>query len=136
MASYSIADMRAIGPFYASKLKAVRIRSSTKLLERACTPRGRKQLAEQSGIPPDNILKWVNMADLMRIPGVAADYAELLAAAGVDTVKEFKRRNPANLVARMREINERKKLVELLPSEKRVMRWIEDAKLLDPMITY
>ena len=38
--------------------------------------------------------------------------------------------------ARMREINERKKLVELLPSEKRVMRWIEDAKLLDPMITY
>ena len=136
MASYSIAEMRAIGPFYASKLRAVSIRSSTKLLERARTPRGRKQLAEQSGIPPDNILKWANMADLMRIPGVAADYAELLAAAGVDTVKEFKRRNPANLVARMREINERKKLVELLPSEKRVMRWIEDAKLLDPMITY
>lgn len=136
MASYSIAEMRAIGPFYASKLRAVSIRSSTKLLERARTPRGRKQLAEQSGIPPDNILKWANMADLMRISGVAADYAELLAAAGVDTVKEFKRRNAANLVARMREINERKKLVELLPSEKRVVRWIEDAKLLDPMITY
>ena len=136
MASYSIAEMRAIGPFYASKLKAVSIRSSTRLLERARTPKARKQLAEQSGIPPDNILKWANMADLMRIPGVAADYAELLAAAGVDTVKEFKRRNAANVVARMREINGRRKIVELLPSEKRVTRWIEDAKLLEPMITY
>jgi hypothetical protein len=74
--------MRAIGPFYAGKLKAVGIRSSRKLLERASTPKGRKQLAEASGIQPDNILKWANMADLMRVPGVAADYAELLSAAG------------------------------------------------------
>ncbi len=136
MASYSIADMRAIGPFYATKLKAVSIRSSTKLLERARTPKARRLLAEKSGIPPENILRWANLADLMRVPGVAADYAELLAAAGVDTVKELKRRNAANLVARMQEVNERKKIVELLPSEKRVARWIEEAKLLEPMISY
>ena len=136
MASYSIAEMRAIGPFYAGKLKAVGIRSSRKLLERASTPKGRKQLAEASGIQPDNILKWANMADLMRVPGVAADYAELLSAAGVDTVKELKRRNVANLVARMAAANEKKKMVELLPSEKRVARWVELAKLLDPMMTY
>ena len=136
MASYSIAEMRAIGPFYAGKLKAVGIRSSRKLLERASTPKGRKQLAEASGIQPDNILKWANMADLMRVPGVAADYAELLSAAGVDTVKELKRRNVANLVARMAAANEKKKMVELLPSEKRVARWVELAKLLDPMMMY
>ena len=136
MVSYSIADMRAIGPFYTSKLKAERIRSSAKLLERARTPKGRKQLAELSGIPQEQILKWANMADLMRVPGVAAEYAELLAAAGVDTVKELKRRNVANLVARMKAVHERKKMVELLPSEKRVSRWIEDAKLLEPMMTY
>jgi hypothetical protein len=136
MASYSIAGMRAIGPFYAGKLKAVGIRSSRKLLERASTPKGRKQLAEASGIQPDNILKWANMADLMRVPGVAADYAELLSAAGVDTVKELKRRNVANLVARMAAANEKKKMVDLLPSEKRVARWIELAKMLDPMMMY
>lgn len=136
MASYSIATMRAVGPFYAGRLKAVGIRSSTKLLEQARTPRGRKQLAEASGIPPEHILRWANMADLMRVPGVAADYSELLTAAGVDTLKELKRRKPANLVARLAEANERRKLVELLPSEKRVARWIEDAKLLEPMISY
>ncbi len=136
MASYSIAEMRAIGPFYVAKLKAVSIRSSTKLLERARTAKGRRVLADQSGIPSEHILRWAHLADLMRVPGVAADYAELLTAAGADTVKELKRRNATNLAARMKDVNERKKLVELLPSEKRVARWIEQAKLLEPMIGY
>jgi len=136
MASYSIAEMRAIGPFYAGKLRSVGIRTSGKLLERASTPRGRKQLADAAGIPSDYILNWANMADLMRIPGVAVDYSELLAAAGVDTVKELRRRNAANLVARMEALNGTKKYVELLPTEKRVLRWIEEAKQLDPVMTY
>lgn len=136
MASYSIADIRAIGPFYAGKLKAAGIRSTTKLLERAKSAKGRKLLAETTGIPQEEILRWANLSDMMRIRGVAADYAELLGQAGVDTVKELKRRNAANLVARMAAVNERKKLVEALPSEKRVCGWIEAAKQLEPMITY
>ena len=136
MASYPIAEIRAIGPFYEAKLKASGIRSTAKLLNRGKTAKGRKQLAEAAGIPPENILRWVNMADLMRVRGVAADYAELLGSSGVDTVKELKRRNANNLVKRMVEVNAKKKLVELLPSEKRVNGWIEAAKLLEPMITY
>lgn len=136
MASYAIADMRAVGAFYTAKLKAVGIRSTAKLLEQARTAKGRKRLAEISGIPESYILNWTNMADLMRVRGIAEDYSKLLGAAGVDTVKELKRRNAANLVARMAAINERKKLVLLLPSEKRVAGWIEEAKTLDPMITH
>jgi hypothetical protein len=136
MVSYSIADMRAIGPFYAGKLKAVGIRSTRKLLERTRTPRDRKQLAETAAIPPENILRWAKIADLMRIRGVAEDYAELLGAAGADTVRELARRNAARLVARMAELNANKKIVDLLPSEKRVTRWIDEAKALEPMITY
>ncbi len=135
MASYSIASL-AIGPFYLNKIKAAGIRSTTKLLERTRTPRMRKQLAEATGIPHEQILKWANTADLMRVRGVAADYAELLAAAGADTVKELRRRSAANLVARMAEINARKKMVEALPSEVRVARWIEEAKLMEPMVTH
>ena len=136
MASYSIADMRAIGPFYAGKLKAVGIRSTTKLLERTRTPRDRKQLADAAVIPLEHILRWAKLADLMRIRGVAEDYAELLGAAGADTVKELARRNASRLVARMAECNDKKQRVDLLPSEKRVVRWIEEAKSLEPMITY
>jgi hypothetical protein len=136
MASYSIADVRAISPFYAAKLKAAGIRSTTKLLERANTPKLRKELAQLTNIPPQLILDWANIADLTRVSGIAADYAELLTAAGVDTVRDLKRRNAAKLVARMIAVNEKKKIVELLPSEKRVTRWIETAKALEPGMDY
>ena len=136
MASYSIAGIRAIAPFYAAKLKAVGIRSTTKLLQRAATPKLRKQLAEATTIPVNLILDWVNIADLTRVRGIALDYAELLAAVGVDTVRDLKRRNAANLVARMAELNARKKYVDLLPSEKRIAGWIGAAKLLKPVIRY
>lgn len=136
MASYAIADMRAIGPFYAAKLKTVGIRTTAKLLERTGTPKARKQLSDETGIPLQNVLKFANLADLMRVPGVAADYSELLAAAGVDTVKELKRRNAPRLIARMAEINQRKKYVELVPGEKRVARWIEEAAAIEPVMRY
>ena len=56
-----------------------------------------------------NLLKWANMADLMRISGVGAEYSELLEAAGVDTVKELRNRNAENLAAKMAEVNDNKK---------------------------
>ncbi|SER52214.1 protein of unknown function [Faunimonas pinastri] len=136
MPSYSIADMESVGAFYASKLKAVGIRSTTALLARSETPRARKQLAEETGIPESDILRWANVADLMRVRGIAVGYAELLRAAGVDTVKALKRRNPANVVAKMTEMNDRMRLVTLLPSQQRVARWIDEAQILEPMISY
>ena len=136
MASYSIAEMKAIAPFYAGKLKAAGIRSTTKLLERAATPKLRKELAQVTNIPMQLILDWANIADLTRVPGIALDYAELLVAAGVNTAKDLGRRNSKNLVASMNEKNKLKRRVELLPSEKRVARWIEAAKSLAPGMEY
>jgi len=134
--AYPIAGIEGIGPTFESKLKTTGIRTTRALLERAKTPRGRRQLAEESGIEESVILKWANMADLMRVRGVAEEYSELLEAAGVDTVKELKRRNAANLVVKMAEVNAGGKMVRVLPSEKRVLNWIAYAKLLKAKMTY
>ncbi|MEM8813838.1 MAG: DUF4332 domain-containing protein [Pseudomonadota bacterium] len=136
MSSYAIINVEGIGPKYADKLKTVGIRTTKSLLDRAKSPKGRKQLAADSGIDEQKILKWANMCDLMRISGVAEEYSELLEAAGVDTVKELKHRNAGNLATKMAEVNEKKKLVRLVPSEKSVAKWVEQAKTLDPMMTY
>jgi len=136
MASYPIAEMQAIAPFYKIKLKAAGIRSTTKLLQRAATPKLRKELAQSTNIPMRLILDWANIADLTRVTVIALDYAELLSAAGVNTVKDLGRRNPATLVARMADLNARSKRVELLPQEKRVARWIEAAKALPSGMQY
>ena len=136
MASYSIADVQAIAPFYKSKLKAAGIRSTTKLLERASTPKLRKELASSTNIPMRLILDWANIADLTRVQGIALDYAELLFAVGVNTVRDLGRRNAETLVSRMAKINGAKAQVQVLPSEKRVARWIAAAKKLPQGMEY
>jgi len=134
--AYPIATIRAISPFYANKLKAARVRTTATLLERAKTPRLRKQLSEETNIPLNLILDWANIADLTRVSGIALDYAELLVAVGVDTVPDLGRRNAANLVARMTAANAKKKMVNLLPTAKRVARWIASAKAMKPGMEY
>src|SRR3546814_4150040 len=71
------------------------------------------------------------MADLMRISGVGEEYSELLEAAGVDTVKELALRRADNLAAKMKEVNEAKKLTRALPAASQVQKWIDQAKTLD-----
>lgn len=134
--SYPITDIEGIGPAFADRLKGLRIRTTSRLLEAAKSPRGRKALAEKTGIEPSRILKWANMADMMRIKGVGEEYSELLEAAGVDTVRELKHRNPKNLAQAMAAANARRKLVQLLPSEKAVTKWIAEAKSLPLKISY
>jgi hypothetical protein len=134
--SYPIADLERITPGVAAKLKSIGIRTTGKLLEKAKDPKGRKLIADRTGIDEKCILRWANMADRMRIKGVGEDYAELLEAAGVDTVKELKYRNPRNLAQAMAKANVERKLVRLLPSEKAVVRWIEHAKKLPLKISY
>jgi hypothetical protein len=117
-------------------LKSVGIRTTGRLLVAAKNPRGRKELASKTGYDEAQILRWANLADRMRIRGVREPYAELLRAAGVETIRDLKYRNPCNLAKSMAEANVKRKLVRFLPSENMVEQWIEDAKTLPPMITY
>jgi hypothetical protein len=76
------------------------------------------------------------MADMMRIKGIGEEYSELLEAAGVDTVRELKHRNPKKLAQAMAKANTERKLVRLLPSEKAITKWIAEAKSLPMKISY
>ena len=134
--SYPITAIEGIDADAAATFKSVGIRSSERLLEAARTAKCRKSLAEKTGFSEKRLLCWANMADRMRVKGVSKEYAELLAAAGVDTVKDLKYRNPTNLAKAMAETNRACKMVRLLPSEKLVGRWIENAKTLPLKISY
>lgn len=134
--SYPITDIDGIDGELAAILKSVKIRSTETLLEAARTVKGRKALAEKTRIDEQQWLCWANGADRRRIRGVSKEYAELLFAAGVCTVKELKYRNPAKLAQAMADANKKRKMVRLLPSEKVVCRWIENAKKLPIKISY
>ena len=106
------------------------------LLANAGSATGRKNLAEKIALGESLILEWVNRADLMRIKGVGSEFSDLLEASGVDTVKELATRVPANLQAKMAEVNEAKKLVRRLPNLSEVEDWVAEAKNLPAMVTH
>ena len=131
-----LVELEGVGEAYAEKLKAAGIATIEALLEKGAAPKGRKEIAEKSGIGEKLILEWVNHADLFRIKGVGSEYADLLEEAGVDTVMELAQRKPENLLQKMIESNEAKKLVRKMPVLAQVTDWVEQAKKLPRVISY
>jgi predicted RecB family nuclease len=132
----SLKKLNGLGADVIERLKSAGIRTSDKLLDAAKTLQGRKALARKTGIDAKRLLRFANIADKLRVKGLGQGYAELLSQAGVDTVRELKYRNPEKLAAAMRKKNEKLKLVRLVPTEKAVGRWIEEAKKLPQEISY
>jgi predicted flap endonuclease-1-like 5' DNA nuclease len=132
----SLLKVEGIGETYAGKLTAIGISTTQALLDKGSTPKGRKEIAEQSGISEKLVLEWVNHVDLFRIKGVGEEYADLLEEAGVDTVPELAQRKPENLHQKLAEVNQAKKLVRQLPSLAQVQSWVEQAKELPRVIQY
>lgn len=132
----SLIAIEGIGPKNAEKLARAGLRSIEALLEKGGAAKGRKALAAETGISDAQILKWVNRADLFRVPGIGEEYSDLLEQAGVDTVVELSKRRADNLHAAMLEVNEKKNLVRRMPSVDMVAGWIKAAKSLPRAVEY
>ncbi|SDM41365.1 protein of unknown function [Catalinimonas alkaloidigena] len=134
--SKPVSEIEGIGPAMAEKLAKANIKTVEGLLDKCGSAKGRKEVAELSGIDAKKLLDFANMADLFRINGVGKQFAELLKAAGVDTVKELGTRKPENLHAKLVEVNEQKKLAKSVPALSRVQAFVEEAKTMDAMVTH
>jgi predicted flap endonuclease-1-like 5' DNA nuclease len=133
---YKIDEIEGIGPAFREKLTGADITSTDDLLKHCASAKGRKDTEAKTGVSASQLLKWTNMADLMRVSGVGRQYAELLEAAGVDTIKELRTRNVENLAKKMGEVNDEKHLSKSSPSDSMVKDWIEQAKTTEPMISH
>ena len=132
----NVKDIEGIGPVLGGKLEQAGIVTVESLLESGTTRTGRANIAKETGIPESQVLTFVNMADLMRVKGVGAEFAELLQAAGVDTIKELRTRNAENLQAKLVEVQEEKGLTRRVPSLDMIKDFIAQAGSTDPSITY
>lgn len=132
----NLKEIEGVGESYALKLKEAGIDTTDELLEKGASPKGRKEIAVQSGISVALILEWVNHVDLFRVKGVGSEYADLLEEAGVDTIPELAQRKADHLLEKMTAVNETKKLVRRLPTLNQVEGWIRQAKELPRAIKY
>ena len=131
-----LSKVEGIGPAFAKKLEDQGVGNTEALLEKGSTSKGRKDIAAATGISEKLILGWVNRVGLFRVSGIGEEYADLLEAAGVDTVPELAQRNGENLHQKLIEVNTAKKLVRQVPGEAQVKGWIEQAKKLPRKVSY
>jgi small subunit ribosomal protein S2 len=131
-----IEEIEGIGPAFAEKLRGADVSSIEALLEKGATSEDRAALVDATGIDHARVLRWVNHADLMRVVGVGPQFAELLEAAGVDSVPELAQRNVENLVTALTETNDARNLVGRVPSANEVTDWIEQAKALPRVVSH
>jgi predicted flap endonuclease-1-like 5' DNA nuclease len=129
-------DIEGVGRVYARKLKIAGVGSTDSLLKKGATVQGRRDIVRKSGLSRAKILQWVNHVDLIRVKGVGSEYADLLEAAGVDTIPELAQRKAARLYEKLAEVNRTKKLVRKLPGERQVAGWIKQAKKLPRRVSY
>ncbi len=130
----SIDAITDIGHKNAATLRKARVRTTEALLKRAAQPSGRRVLADQTGLGEDDLLAWANRADVLRVKGIGPEYAYILAKAGVDTLRELRRRNPANLTRSITDLNGKLGNIRRLPTPEMVAAWITTAQATDPMV--
>jgi len=131
----NIVDVEGIGPVFAEKLSAAGVGTTDALLDRGASAAGRSKLAAETGISESMLLRWVNHVDLMRIPGVGSEYADLLELAGVDSPSELAQRNAANLATTFEELDAaRPNVIRRVPSEDTVRGWIGEADKLAKIV--
>ncbi len=129
-----IDQVAGIGHREATKLRKAGVRTSNGLIEAASGRKERGWLSGVTGIDQRDLQQWVNHSDLLRVKGVGAEYAELLVAAGVDTLRDLRRRNATALLAKIIGLNGVSKVVQRLPTESMVESWIDAARDLDPSL--
>ncbi len=129
-----IESIEGIGTICSGLLRNSGIYTVNDLLRVGATERGRRFLANEVGVSYPTLLKWIYRGDLSRVRGVGTKYAVLLESAGVNTVKELSSKNPRYLHQTLKHVNREKNLVRRAPPAKTIEIWVNNARLLEPIV--
>ena len=132
--SMKISDIEGIGPKLCIKLEKVGISNVEHLLKNCSSSKGRREVSIKTGISEEKLLKWVNMIDLFRVNGLGIEFSELLEAAGVEAINELRSVDPEKLHEKMMKVNSAKKFVLQVPSLQEVQQFVNNAKILEPVV--
>jgi len=125
---YPVEEVEGIGPTYGGRLRAINIETTEQLLEKCCESSQQTDAAKHVKVEPFVVGKWVSMSDMMRVPGVRGQYAELLEASGIALVGELARQEGATLAAKMARVNAEEHRTQSVPDPQTVSGWIEKAQ--------
>jgi len=124
---YPVEEIEGIGPGFGRRLRAEGITTTDRLLMESQSPEEVAFIAQTCEVDHDTVRSWATMADLLRIPGVGGQWAELLWRAGISDVPTLARQRASDLMERMSNVDAEEHRVPELPTEDRVAHWIAEA---------
>jgi predicted RecB family nuclease len=114
------------------QLQEIGVNTSERLLLLAARRTGRADLAHQSGLPEEQILRWARMADVLRIPGIGPAYADLLGRLGIESIADLRRQKPEQLYRELTALNSPRRKIRRLPPKNQIEAWIVRARQIQP----
>ncbi len=132
---YEIEEVEGIGPAYGKRLRTIGI-SSTCDLVRTCLGNEDKiqEIAKTIKVKKEAVADWTGMADLMRLPGVNGQFAELIQTVGTVSVDELAKVDAKVLLTKMSEFNAKTSIVPEVPALEVLTEWISAAKKTDNLV--
>ncbi len=129
--SYDIQEIEGIGPAYGRKLRSMGVDTTLDLIELFKKNNHRiDRAAQDMRVKPEAITAWISMADLMRLPGVDSQCAELLQTIGISSVIELSITNAHSIHNEMLKLNQKYPVCPEVPSAETITAWIISAKSL------
>lgn len=125
-----------MGASEAEALAGAGIYTTDQLLARGASSAGRMRLADETHLADAQIKEWVHLSDLLRLDGVSASLAVLLAAAGVMTVPKLAYQTSDALHAKLQAVNQEKSYLKKLPTVAELETLIHSAKRAPKMVRH
>jgi predicted flap endonuclease-1-like 5' DNA nuclease len=132
--SLHVSKLRGISNQVRNKLKRHGVTYTHQLLEAAGRPESRRILAARSGIEEAILLRLACRADLARIKGVGAIFADMLELIGVDRVSSLADHEPARLYQILHDLNAAERFARRAPTQDEVANWVDQARSLPHLI--
>lgn len=129
-----ISKLRGITDRVRARLKREGITYTDQLLAVAGPRGGRWRLALRSGIDSALLARLVCRADLIRVKGIGAIFADMLELLGVDRVSRLARQDPTRLHRALLELNVAERFARRAPTPDEIRCWIVQARSLPHLV--
>ena len=132
--SLHVSKLRGISIDVRNRLKRQGISYTHQLLREGGGVEQRRRLAARGQIDEAALGRLVRRADLARIKGIGAIFADMLELIGVDAVAMLAQQEPAGLHARLYQLNAAERLARRAPTPEEVQDWVAQARALPVLV--
>jgi predicted flap endonuclease-1-like 5' DNA nuclease len=132
----SLKRIMGVNLAHIEKLAEAGVTDTKTLLEAGKTKLERENLALESGVPEDDLLELIKLADLTRIVDIKAVRVRLLYDAGIETIKQLSQFQAQELRSRLSEVNQEKRILKHDPTLVETKYWIKQARDLPRAVNF